>query len=381
MIFRKAQESVCPPKLRKRRKDGGGRRLPRHKHAAGGQGQGQGAHPRRGGDGCRRRRCRDRHRCLLRVLAPFKIDAVTVCGCVPPPPASGSADPSPSTSFAQLSIASTHHGAAGPRPACISVDAIANVEVLQHWDGAAVPARRQDERKSQTLVGEAVSLAVDAVLPLVDMTANFFPPNLPRAYTRRKKLRTTTPPWLLVHVLGVDSGRAGAFYPDDALVKGTASAFVELGKGTAARTLAVAGQRGTQLLAWVTPFLEKLGPIQRDHRPDCILWKVRRGMRQPMIRGSSTTGTYSAPGGVTPGSGRAVTPLLGILGPILLAETAATVATAAGVQMALTVMISTQLIQFDGKRSMLAWSLGPAFAMTKKGFARDSKIGRDSKTG
>ncbi|KAJ7820036.1 hypothetical protein B0H13DRAFT_2452394 [Mycena leptocephala] len=89
--------------------------------------------------------------------------------CVPLPPASGSADPSPSTSFAQLSIVSTYHGAAGPRPACISVDTIANVEVLQHWDGAAVPARRQDERKSQILVGEAVSLAVDAVLPLVDV--------------------------------------------------------------------------------------------------------------------------------------------------------------------------------------------------------------------
>ncbi|KAJ7861596.1 hypothetical protein B0H13DRAFT_1900434 [Mycena leptocephala] len=89
--------------------------------------------------------------------------------CVPLPPASGSADPSPSTSFAQLSIVSTHHGTAGPRPVCIAVDAIANVEVLQHWDGAAVPARRQDERKSQMLVGEAVSLAVDTVLPLVDV--------------------------------------------------------------------------------------------------------------------------------------------------------------------------------------------------------------------
>jgi hypothetical protein len=95
------------------------------------------------------------------------------------------------------------------------------------------------------------------------------------------------------------------------------------------------------------PFLEKLGPIQRDYRPDCIVrediglgagaltiaiqfWKICRGMRQPMTRGSSTTGTYSAPGGVTPGSGRAVTPLLGTLGSILLAATAATIATAAG---------------------------------------------------
>ncbi|KAF8190755.1 hypothetical protein K438DRAFT_1763195 [Mycena galopus ATCC 62051] len=86
----------------------------------------------------------------------------------PPPPfhppfppsvlASGAtAGPSPSTSFARLSLISPHPNA-GPRPSWFSVGAGANVEVSEHRDSASVKwGRKTETRSNATSTGEAVS--------------------------------------------------------------------------------------------------------------------------------------------------------------------------------------------------------------------------------
>ncbi|KAF7363247.1 hypothetical protein MVEN_00677800 [Mycena venus] len=92
-----------------------------------------------------------------------------------------------------------------PHPAWISVDAIADVEVLQRGDGSALRTRRKDERRSQTPAGQTVFAGVD-VLSSVD-AAPIAPPSVEKEvlspvdmvrWACRVGQEETTHSWLLV---------------------------------------------------------------------------------------------------------------------------------------------------------------------------------------
>ncbi|KAJ7920061.1 hypothetical protein B0H13DRAFT_220579 [Mycena leptocephala] len=85
---------------------------------------------------------------------------------LPPPTSALSAGPSPSTSFARLSLMSPHPGAGALRPSWLSVGVGADVEALAHGDAADAHMRREEaERRSMPTVDEAVSAAVDVHAP------------------------------------------------------------------------------------------------------------------------------------------------------------------------------------------------------------------------